>query len=139
MEKNIKIFKLVHNGNVIYIGSTSCRWLSTRKAQPISKMDNEIRKQSSIELIEEVTEEQREKRLKYWIEIEKPEYNKTEEQKKESTRKARNKYYQKNKDKFAKRGKEWREKNIEYLREKWREKEQTPERKAYQREYQKKK
>jgi hypothetical protein len=60
----IKIYKLIHNAQIVYVGQTKLKYLSMRKA---SGYGNTIPffKECKIELIEETTDISRER---YWIE-----------------------------------------------------------------------
>lgn len=55
-----KIYKLVYNDQVIYVGSTTQKHLSQRKALGYPKIPKEIWKKSSIQLIEETGEKSKE-------------------------------------------------------------------------------
>ena len=62
--KKIKIYKLIYNDKVIYVGLTTLS-LSRRKSTTNYSVPKEIYKESKIELIEETIEKNRER---FWIE-----------------------------------------------------------------------
>jgi hypothetical protein len=59
-----KIYKLVYNNQVIYVGSTTLKRLSQRKAIGYPKIPKDIWKSSSIQLIQESDDKQLED---FWI------------------------------------------------------------------------
>jgi hypothetical protein len=61
----IKIYKLIHNGQIVYVGQTKLKYLSTRKAQGYGDTVPFF-KDCSIEIIEETDDISRER---YWIEL----------------------------------------------------------------------
>ena len=61
----IKIYKLIRNGEVVYVGKTILT-LSRRKAGSYYCMDRQFVKECEIELIEETDDVSRER---YWIEF----------------------------------------------------------------------
>ena len=60
----IKIYKLIHNEQIVYVGQTKQKYLSTRKAKGYGKTVPFYR-ECKIELIEETDDVSRER---YWIE-----------------------------------------------------------------------
>ena len=63
----IKIYKLIYNGEIIYVGKTKQKYLSSRKSigYKWNKQLHNLSKESKIELIEETIDILRER---YWIE-----------------------------------------------------------------------
>lgn len=63
----IKIYKLIYNGEIVYVGQTKQKYLSSRKSNGYKNNEklHKISKECKIELIEETTDILRER---YWIE-----------------------------------------------------------------------
>jgi hypothetical protein len=136
----IKIYKLIHNGQIVYVGKTKLKYLSNRKA---SGYGNTIPffKECTIELIEETDDITKEN---YWIERLKDEGHpilnrrsgdtgldnkEWRENNKEYIKEYMKEWYQNNKDKNKDKNKEYqkewyqnnKEKKRQYLKE-WRQK-----------------
>ena len=120
----IKIYKLIHNGEIVYVGKTTYKLLSKRKSCGYAKNEqlHKISKECTIELIEETDDITRER---YWIDLlrsenhpllnirggslenkeKRKEYQKeyrekNKEKKKEYDKKYSREYYNKNKEKM---------------------------------------
>jgi hypothetical protein len=121
----IKIYKLIHNGQIVYVGQTKQR-LNRRKASGYAKNEqlHKITKECKMELIEETDDVSRER---YWIELlkseghpllnilkgsglDKAEYDK-EYQKRENRKDSRKRWRENNKEKIKEYNKQ-RKKNI---------------------------
>jgi hypothetical protein len=127
----IKIYKLIHNAEIVYVGKTT-QDLIRRKTAGYGNTVS-FYKECSMELIEETDDVSRER---YWIEkliseghpllnkrggesgLDKKEYNKEYKEKNKEYKKEYNKEYkEKNKEYYKECYKEWREKNKEYYKE----------------------
>ena len=119
-----KIYKLIHNGEIVYVGQTKRRLLSHRKCRGYGNTIP-FYKDCLIELIEETDDVSREK---YWIDKLRSEghplLNKRDGDTGLDLKEYQKEHYQKNKEKIKEYNKEYKEKNKEYERE-------------YQKEYQK--
>lgn len=104
-----KIYKLIYNGEVIYIGKTK-NTLKIRFSQKYPKIPIEIKKQSSIELIEETDDISRERFwIKYYIDLGYKLYNILKGDGLDIKE-----YRENNKEYRIKYLKDWRENNKEY-------------------------
>jgi len=122
----IKIYKLIYDNEIVYIGQTKLKYLSMRKAAGYGDTVPFF-KECSIELIEETSDSSRER---YWIERLRSEghplLNKrrgvTGLDKKEYNKEYRKEYYENNKEKikedFKEYYKEYYEKNKEVINQK---------------------
>ena len=128
----VKIYKLMHNDKIVYVGKTKAKYLSMRKAWGYGDTVPFF-KECSVELIEETIDASREE---YWIEklrseghpllnkrrgvtgLDKKEYNKEyQKEYKEKLKEYRKEYCEKNKEKIKEDFKEYREKNKEKMKE----------------------
>lgn len=133
----IKIYKLIHNGKIVYVGQTKLKYLSSRKK--VGYGDTvPFYKECKIELIEETDDVSRER---YWIDLLRSEghpllnkrggstgldkeegkrewhKNNKEYKKTEKYKEYHKEYNEKNKEKISEKKKEYYEKNKEKKRE----------------------
>ena len=115
-----KIYKLIHNGEIVYVGKTTYKLLSKRKSCGYAKNEqlHKISKECTIELIEETDDITREN---YWIDLLRSEghplLNKRGGDTGLDTKEYYKEYQKEYKEKIKEYRKEYREKNKEKRKE----------------------